>query len=272
MYTDIYRDRNIYQRIRKNRRGCCFSGCFCFHKLHLYSSSGIILTRIISDVKLGWGGSQTVRKGNENGVQKKKGRYFFHNVQGFCGLTRGMGESFSKVINDYGNAEEQIAELKTLESECDVKKHKILGQLNESFITPFDREDIVLIADQLDDIADYMEDIANKFVIYDVKVLREDAVEMGNIIVESTLHVKIIFDGLADSKKSDTTKAAIIEINRLENIADAIFRRAIAKLFREEKDPVEIIRWNGLYEGLEDALDACEHLADSVEGVMMKNA
>lgn len=204
--------------------------------------------------------------------KRKKEDIFFTMFKDFADSLVEMGESFSKVINDYGNAEEQIAELKTLESECDVKKHKILGQLNESFITPFDREDIVLIADQLDDIADYMEDIANKFVIYDVKVLREDAVEMGNIIVESTLHVKIIFDGLADSKKSDTTKAAIIEINRLENIADAIFRRAIAKLFREEKDPVEIIRWNGLYEGFEDALDACEHLADSVEGVMMKNA
>ncbi len=135
-----------------------------------------------------------------------------------------MGESFGKVINDYGKCRRsEIAELKALESECDVKKHKILGQLNESFITPFDREDIVLIADQLDDIADYMEDIANKFVIYDVKVLREDAVEMGNIIVESTLHVKIIFDELADSKKSDATKTAIVEINRLEDLADAIF-------------------------------------------------
>ncbi len=204
--------------------------------------------------------------------KRKREDIFFIMFKDFAEALVEMGESFGKVINDYGNAEDQIAELKALESECDVKKHKILGQLNESFITPFDREDIVLIADQLDDIADYMEDIANKFVIYDVKVLREDAVEMGNIIVESTLHVKIIFDGLADSKKSDATKTAIVEINRLEDLADAIFRRAIAKLFREEKDPVEIIRWNGIYEGLEDALDACEHLADSVEGVMMKNA
>ena len=116
-----------------------------------------------------------------------------------------------------------------------------------------------------------MEDIANKLLIYDVKALRDDAVEMGNLIVDSIAQVKVIFEGLADSKKSDRTKAAIIEINRLENIADAVFRRAIPKLFKEE-NAIEIIKWKDIYEGLEDAIDACEHLADSVEGVMMKNA
>ncbi len=204
--------------------------------------------------------------------RRKKEDIFFTMFKDFADALMEMGECFGKVINDYDNAEEQIAKLKDLESECDIKKHKIMGQLNESFITPFDREDIVLIADQLDDIADYMEDIANKFVIYNVKMLREDAVEMGNIMVESTQQVKNIFNGLADSKRSDATKAAIVEINRLENLADAVFRRAVAKLFREEEDAIEIVRWNCLYEGLEDALDACEDLADSVEGVMMKNA
>ena len=202
---------------------------------------------------------------------RKKEDVFFTMFKDFSNSLVIMGDNFSKVINDYNNVERLIADLKIAESECDVKKHAIMEKLNESFVTPFDREDIICIAGQLDDIADYMEDIANKLLIYDVKALRDDAVEMGNLIVDSIAQVKVIFEGLADSKKSDRTKAAIIEINRLENIADAVFRRAIPKLFKEE-NAIEIIKWKDIYEGLEDAIDACEHLADSVEGVMMKNA
>ncbi|MDD7307508.1 MAG: DUF47 family protein [Eubacteriales bacterium] len=205
-------------------------------------------------------------------IRSRKESIFFVMFRDFAASLTGMGEDFAAIINDYSNVERTIAAMKMAESECDSKCHDILQELNESFVTPFDREDIFAIANQMDDLADYMEDIASKFTIYEIKALRGDAVEMGNIIADATKQVKILFDELPHPKKNEEAKAAIVEINRLENIGDAVFRRALNKLFKEEKDPVEIIKWKDLYEGLEDALDACEHLADTVKGVMVKNA
>lgn len=203
---------------------------------------------------------------------KKKEDAFFVMFRDFADALEHMGELFGSIINNYHNIERAVADLKAAESECDVRSHRILEKLNESFVTPFDREDIFLITGQLDDMADYMEDAASKFIIYNVKELRDDVVEMGNLIVDSAKQVKVLFDLLPDGKKRDEAKAAIIRINHLENLGDAVYRRALTKLFREETDPVEIIRWKDIIEVLEETLDACEHLADTVEGVMTKNA
>ncbi len=203
---------------------------------------------------------------------KKKEDAFFVMFKDFSKALVVMAEKFGNIINDYCNIERTVADLKMAETECDVKTHNILEKLNESFITPFDREDIFTLTHQLDDIADLLEDIACKFVIFDVSQLRNDAVEMGNIIVDAVKQVQVLFEALPDAKKTDEAKAAVIEINRLENIGDAVFRRALTKLFKEESDAIVVIKWRELYDNLEDTLDACEHLADTVEGVMMKNA
>ena len=108
--------------------------------------------------------------------------------------------------------------------------------------------------------------------MYDIEKLPNDAVEMGNIIVDSVKNIEELFDGLPNSKKSDKAQLAIIEINRLENLGDAVYRRTLTKLFREEKDPITVIKWKDIYRDMEDTLDACEHLADTISGVRFKNA
>lgn len=203
---------------------------------------------------------------------KKKEDPFFSLLKDFAETLDKMGTDFAEIINHYHNVERAIADMKMTESECDVKSHNILDELNKSFITPFDREDIFKIANQLDDLADYIEDTANKLQIYDVKEMKDDAVEMGNLIGDATTQVKILFEVLPDNKRHNKATKAIIEINRLENLGDAVFRRALWKLFREGCEPVELIKWKDIYENLEDTLDACEHLADTVRGVLVKNA
>ncbi|MDO4834666.1 MAG: DUF47 family protein [Bacillota bacterium] len=205
-------------------------------------------------------------------IGRKKEDVFFTMFRDFADTLDKMGSDFGKIINDYNNVERAIADLKITETECDEKSHKILEILNESFITPFDREDIFTIANQLDDLADYIEDTASKFQIYDVDSLKDDAVEMGNLIDDATTQVKALFDTLPDSKKTNDAIKAIIEINRLENLGDAVFRRALGKLFRCCDEPIEVIKWKDLYETMEETLDACEHLADTVRGVVVKNA
>lgn len=205
-------------------------------------------------------------------IGKKKEDQFFAMFKDFAGALDEMGENLHQIISNYRNVERAIADMKMTESECDVKSHGILKELNESFITPFDREDIFAIANQMDDLADYMEDAASKLQIYDVVSVRNDAVEMGNLINDVTSEVRGLFETLPYKKRNEETFAAIIEINRLENLGDDVFRRALGKLFRDETDPIEIIKWKDIFENLEDTLDACEHLADTVRGVLVKNA
>lgn len=178
-------------------------------------------------------------------------------------------ESFCSVFSEGSNAAEIM---KDFESQCDSKKHIIINQLNDSFVTPFDREDIFMLAGQLDDIADYMEDIICKFGLYNVSALRGDTKQFVNLIVKMTAQISILFKALPEMKKGYEVKEAIINLNDLEDQGDAIFRSALARLFREEKDPIEIIKWKDIYELLEDTLDSGEHLADTVEGIMAKYA
>lgn len=205
-------------------------------------------------------------------LKSKREDPFFKLFKTYADTIDQMGAAFATIINHYQNVERAIADLKVTESECDEQSHTILDELNKSFVTPFDREDIFAIANQLDDIADYIEDTASKLQIYDVDHIRDDAKELGNLIDDTTSKVSSLFYVLPDNKKKDEALEVIIEINRLENLGDAVFRRALWKLFREEKDPIELIRWKDIYENLEDTLDACEHLADTVRGVVVKNA
>ena len=107
---------------------------------------------------------------------KKKEDQFFTLFKEFADIVDKMGTDFGEIINNYHNVERAIADMKMTESECDAKSHVILEILNESFITPFDREDIFKIVNQLDDLADYMEDTASKLQIYDVDHIKNDAI------------------------------------------------------------------------------------------------
>ena len=211
---------------------------------------------------------------------KKKEDEFFTMFREYATAIQQMGEVFGTVLKEYEGADagseapdaDPITRLKEMESECDTKIHTILDKLNASFVTPFDREDIFVMVRQMDDVADFIEDTASKLRIYNVQSMQEDALEMGDILVESTEQIKVLFDLLPDNKKMEETKVAIRRINHLENAGDAVHRRALSRLFREETNAVELVRWKDIYDLLDDTLDACEHLADTVKGVITKNA
>ena len=202
---------------------------------------------------------------------KKKEDIFFTLFKDYSKKLSEMSEKFAEFIDSYPSGDYTV-ELKNMESLCDSKKHGIISELNDSFVTPFDREDIFTIAGQLDDIADFMEDIVNKFSIYNISYMPDAAKELGRIIVKLVAEVDRLFNVLPESQKSGEARDAIICINDLEDQGDIIFRKALADLFRNEKDAIEIIKWNEMYEMLEDAIDSAENLADTVEGILTKNA
>lgn len=181
-------------------------------------------------------------------------------------------KALEELMNNYEDVENKVKAISNMEHECDLQTHNIFKHLNAAFITPIDREDIFLITKELDNIADNIDEVANRFIMYNVKEIKKEAIEISRLITLSIKELSELMEELVHLKISDKLKKKIIEINRLENQGDIIFREAVKKLFAEEKDPLEVIKWNGILAYLEKALDACEEVANIIEGVVMKHA
>jgi predicted phosphate transport protein (TIGR00153 family) len=180
-------------------------------------------------------------------------------------------ELIDGLMKNYVCVEEKDKELEEKEHACDNLVHNILELINKSFITPIDREDINLIAKELDNIVDSIESAAHRFCMFDVKEVREEAIEMTKLIVECTKALKEILFELGNMKTSKTLTKKIIEVNRIEGLGDDLFRKAIKRLFKEESSAIEILKWKEIFEFLEDTLDTCEDVANTIEGVVTKH-
>lgn len=175
-------------------------------------------------------------------------------------------------LKDLDNAEENLKKIKEVEHEGDRKQHEILEQLNKTFITPFDREDIYLIAKDMDDITDYIESTASRFVMLNVNHSTEEAEILSAMIVKCCEEIIVLTQELKNMKTSKEISKKIIEVNRIEEEGDKVSRKAIMDIFRGNMEVIEVIKWREIYQYLEDTLDACEDLANVIEGVVMKNA
>jgi len=169
-------------------------------------------------------------------------------------------------------SEEKLKEIKEIEHAGDKIQHQILEQLNKTFITPFDREDIYNIAKGMDDIIDCIEYTSSRFIMLNVDRPTKQACELAELIVQCCDEVTYIMEELKNMKNSKIMAKKIIEVNRLEEEGDKLSRQAIKDLFRSDLPVLDIIKWREIYEALENAMDACEDVANAVEGVVMKNA
>jgi len=176
------------------------------------------------------------------------------------------------LMNDYTDITRKIAHLKDIEHECDMHVHKIMKALNASFITPIDREDIYSIAKEMDTIVDTIEEAANKFELFHVTEIRVEAKVMSKLIIACVTELKVVVNELRRMKRSKVLREKIIEVNRIENEGDVVYRKAIKSLFETETNALEVIKWKQIYEFLEDSIDACEDVANILEGVVMKHA
>jgi predicted phosphate transport protein (TIGR00153 family) len=162
--------------------------------------------------------------------------------------------------------------IKEVEHEADVVTHQTMGMLRKTFITPFDRNEIHHLASKLDDVLDAMEAAAERLWLYEIPQATVEAKRLAKNLVAATAQLKVAVRGLRDVKKNrEEVLAACVDINRLENENDETLREGLAKLFKEEKDPVLIMKWKEIYEILEDATDRCEDATDVIEGVVLEN-
>jgi predicted phosphate transport protein (TIGR00153 family) len=177
------------------------------------------------------------------------------------------------MVHTWENVPERAAAITELEHDGDTITHQIMAQLHRSFITPFDREDIALMAHALDDIIDFIDAAADSMLIYRIGKPSERALELADIIMQAAVEVERAMPRL---RRSGAELRAVlencVEINRLENMADKVYRSALAELFDNATDMAGIIKWREIYEQMESATDRCEDVADVLEGVALKHA
>lgn len=178
----------------------------------------------------------------------------------------------NELMKDLSDGEAKYEAIRALENEGDLQVHEIFEQLNKTFITPLDREDIHMIAKNLDDVTDMIERTASRFIMYNIKECTPEALVVSEMIIKCTTELLGLMEALQDSKGTKKLKKWIIEINNLEEQGDAHFRKSVTKLFNSDTPAFEVIQWKDIYENLERILDACEDVANVVEGVVMKHA
>ena len=155
------------------------------------------------------------------------------------------------------------------EQEGDRITHDIIQRLNQTFVTPIDREDIYALASALDDVVDYAEEVADFLGLYKIEAPMEQAQQLAHILFQAARQISEAMPRLRGFRD---ISHYTVEINRLENDGDRVSREALASLFDNGIDPMVVIRWKDIYDRLEDAIDATEHVANILEGIVIKNS
>ncbi len=161
------------------------------------------------------------------------------------------------------------ARIQQLEHEGDEIIHDIFTRLNQTFITPLDPEDIHALSSSLDDVLDGIEDAAYRMVAYRLEPIPPTVVELCEVVRDCARTLEKAFEKL---NKDEKLLEDCIEVNRLEDYADGLVRRAVAELFQQETDPIALIKKKEIYEFLEDTTDRCEDVADVLQNVVVKNS
>ena len=173
-------------------------------------------------------------------------------------------------LTERGNrAAERQREIKVLETRGDEMTHEIVSTLNRTFVTPFDHEDIYTLASGLDDILDFIEEVADTANLYGITAIPEPAHELARLLALAVAQLEVAICKLESGKGINEHSA---EVHRLEDIGDSTARHAIAELFGDHHPVLEVIKLKDLYVLLEDALDRCEQVANVLEGIAVKNA
>ena len=187
-------------------------------------------------------------------------------------LTVVGAKEFHTLVTSAGNIEAKAKRIKEIEHETDVITHRCVEALHKTFITPIERDDIYRLITKMDDIMDFVEAAAERMALYELTVMTPEIVDLAECLSRSAIEVKDALRELRNLKDTTLILKKCVDINRLENEADAILRRALARLFKEEKDPITIIKWKEVYEHLENATDRAEDVANIIEGAVLDNA
>lgn len=172
---------------------------------------------------------------------------------------------------DINNSTEIEEKVHKLENDADKNLHETIDYLVKDFLPPIEREDIVLLVNKIDDIIDYLDEIAINFNILNIVVLRDNFLEFMELFNKVSVLLKEMLENFKDKKKHEEVYKYLIEINNIEENGDRLYEKAIKSLFTTEKDPIEIIKWNTIYNTLENGIDSFESVANTIGEIVLKN-
>ncbi len=178
----------------------------------------------------------------------------------------------NEMMQDFSKAQEMAAKAIELEHEGDFILHEIFKRLNDTFITPLDREDILALIGGLDDITDFIEATCDRLVLYGVDKPTPEAVEMADVILRASEQVQEAVSHLSQLRDTRKVLDPCVRVNDFENEGDRINRRALQQLFSGAMEPLEAMKWREIYDQFEEAIDKCEYVAHLLESIVVKNA
>jgi hypothetical protein len=178
-------------------------------------------------------------------------------------------ELLDEMLARYPESADLAADIRAAEHEGDHITHDVIKRLNQTFVTPIDREDILHLTSALDDIVDYIEEVADYLGLYKIEAPMSQAQRLAGVLRDATRQIAAAIPLIRTFKD---IKEHMVEVHRLENEGDRIVREAIASLFESGIDPMVVIRWKDIFERLENAIDSTERAAFILEGIVIKNA
>ena len=207
-------------------------------------------------------------------MAKKQDQFYFDNFCACADYACQAARQLEKAMQSFDPAhiKETLDEMHAVEHAADEKKHEMLHVLAKAFITPIEREDIILLSQNIDEVTDKIEDVLLRLYCNNVQSILPDAFGLVSVVIRSCEEMRTLLTEFADYKHSKHLHDHIININTLEEEADERFISSMRTLHTTCADPIQIIVWREIYIYLEKCVDACEHVADTVESVIMKNS
>jgi len=197
---------------------------------------------------------------------------FFDYFDKHAALTVAGAKALQSLVSSGANLGPKAKRIKEIEHEADVITHQCIEALHTTFITPIERSDVHQLISRMDDVVDFIEAAADRLVLYELETMTDEVKDMSDTLVRATLEVEQAVRALRDMSNAERIRQLCVEVNRLENEADAVLRNALAKLFRTEQNAITVIKWKEIYELIEEATDRCEDIANTIEGVVLENA
>lgn len=174
-----------------------------------------------------------------------------------------------QMLKEPTHFERFVAQIKEIERECDDITREVIQRLDRSFVTPLDREDIHLLAHRIDNVVDLVDGTARRMVMFHVTTVEPQAVDLAEVLHRAAV---TIAGGVKAVKVRPTVVQCGYDTKRLEEEGDAIYSEAVGLLFRNNTNPIEVIKWKALYDQIESAIDECEDVANVLESVSLKNS
>ena len=203
----------------------------------------------------------------------KGDKFYFENFSACATLAKNAANYLVECLENYDadKIEEMIAKMHTFEHSADMKKHEMNETLAKAFVTPVDREDLDMLSQQLDNVCDTLEEVLQKFYIYNIKTIDPAAIEFAKNLVKSCEMLVQIMDEFENFKKSKTMRSLIIACNDVEEDCDKLYLATMHNLTRNSTDVLTTMSWYKIFDCLEACADACEHVIECVGSIIMKN-